>query len=310
MVDIAAKGKMVNSPQGIAQQARQGSVAAIIQVLNERLAVFGVRTRAIFADGVLQLLCEAATVDQLAQATLVSQIREILEAIAPRNIRRVNINSRLAREQQLLWLEEISRDPENQLLWSEEITLRKPNPIVLWLEDLKASKASVPPLASTQPVPPHYHRNHYPFRRGLLGGIGITLLLGLGGWAIWQWGVQPRLAMRSTSPASAPTVTTAVTDQPLAPVPNSAPAIATSPDPFADAVRIAERATAEGKTAQLPAQWLELAARWQQASDLMATVSTQDPRYAVAQDRTQLYRQNSELALQEAQKRRDAAAQN
>ncbi len=310
MVDIAAKGKMVNSSEGIAQQARQGSVAAIIQILNERLAVFGVRTRAIFADGVLQLLCEAATVDQLAQTTLVNQIREILEAIAPRNIRRVNINSRLAREQQLLWLEEISRDPENQLLWSEEITLRKPNPIVLWLEDLKTPKASASPLPSAQPIPPHYHRNHYPFRRGLLGGIGITLLLGLGGWAIWQWGPQSRPATRSSTPASAPTVTTAVTDQPLAPAPHPAPAIVTPADPFADAVRIAERATAEGKTAQLPAQWLELAARWQQASDLMATVPTQDPRYAVAQDRTQRYRQNSELALQEAQKRRDASTQN
>lgn len=310
MVDIAAKGKMVNSSEGIAQQARQGSVAAIIQILNERLAVFGVRTRAIFADGVLQLLCEAATVDQLAQATLVEQIREILESIAPRNIRRVNINSRLAREQQLLWLEEISRDPENQLLWSEAITLRKPNPIVLWLEDLKAPKAAASPLSSTQPVPPHYHRNHYPFRRGLLGGIGITLLLGLGGWAIWQWGLQSRPATRSSTPTPAPTMTTVVTDQPLALVPNSTPTIATSADPFADAVRLAERATAEGKTAQLPAQWLELAARWQQASDLMATVPTQDPRYAVAQDRTQLYRQNSELALQEAQKRRDTPTQN
>jgi len=299
MVDIAAKGKMVNSSESIAHQARQGSVAAIIQVLNERLAVFGVRTRAIFADGVLQLLCEAASVDQLAQATLVNQIREILEAIAPRNIRRVNINSRLAREQQLLWLEEISRDPENQLLWSEEITLKRPNPIALWLEDLKTPKASTPPLAASQPIPPHYHRNHYPFRRGLLGGIGITLLLGLGGWTLWQWGMQPRLAVRSATPAPAP-VTTATT----------VPAIAATDDPFAEAVRLAERATAEGKTAQLPAQWLELAARWQQASDLMASVPSQDPRYAVAQDRTQLYRQNSELALAEAQKRREVAEQN
>ncbi|UZQ53037.1 hypothetical protein OOK60_10945 [Trichothermofontia sichuanensis B231] len=297
---------MVNSSEGIAQQARRGSVAAIIQVLNERLAVFGVRTRAIFADGVLQLLCEAASADQLAQTTLVNQIREILEAIAPRNIRRVNINSRLAREQQLLWLEEISRDPENQLLWSEEITLRKPNPIALWLEDLKAKKAPNPPLVtSTQPVLPHYHRNHHPCRRGLLGGIGITILLGLGGWAIWQWGLQPRFFPRSSAPAPTPTVAPTPTAKITAAAPTVS-AIAANADPFAEAVRLAEQATAAGKTAQLPAQWLELAARWQQASDLMATVPSQDPRYAVAQDRTQRYRQNSELALQEAQRRRQA----
>ncbi|WP_448560530.1 hypothetical protein [Trichothermofontia sp.] len=302
---------MVNSSEGIAQQARRGSVAAIIQVLNDRLAVFGVRTRAIFADGVLQLLCEAASVDQLAQTTLVNQIREILESIAPRNIRRVNINSRLAREQQLLWLEEISRDPENQLLWSEEIILRKPNLIALWLEDLKAQKAPNPPLVtSTQPIPPHYHRNHYPFRRGLLGGIGVTLLLGLGGLAIWQWGIQSRFLSRSAAPATSSTVAVATADHALPSVTTTSPAITTSTDPFSAAVRLAEQATAMGKTAQLPAQWLELAARWQQASDLMAAVPAQDPRYAIAQDRTQRYRQNSELALQEAQKRRGTANQN
>ncbi|HAJ60521.1 MAG TPA: hypothetical protein DCP31_15680, partial [Cyanobacteria bacterium UBA8543] len=64
---------------------------------------------------------------QLEQSVRVAQIRQILEDIAPRNIRRVRINSRIVREQQLLWLEEITRDPEHQLLWSEEIILTKPN---------------------------------------------------------------------------------------------------------------------------------------------------------------------------------------
>ncbi|MCA1992595.1 MAG: hypothetical protein LDL41_11270, partial [Coleofasciculus sp. S288] len=73
----------------IAQQARQGSVAAIIQTLNERLTGLGVRTRAVLADGVLQLLCEAAREDQLKQSILVEKIQQILEGIAPRNIRRV-----------------------------------------------------------------------------------------------------------------------------------------------------------------------------------------------------------------------------
>ncbi|HEY9656945.1 MAG TPA: hypothetical protein V6C65_00670, partial [Allocoleopsis sp.] len=58
----------------IARQARQGSVSAIIQILNEKLADSGVRTRAMFAQGVLQLLCEAQRPDQLEQPTLVSQV--------------------------------------------------------------------------------------------------------------------------------------------------------------------------------------------------------------------------------------------
>jgi len=140
---------MVDPMDDIAKQARQGSVAAIIQILNEKLAESGVRTRAMFVDGVLQLLCEAATLQQLEQSTLVQRIRQILESIAPHNIRRVNINSRIVREQQLLWLEEISRDPDAQLLWSEEIILAKPNILRRLGEDLKDRK----PAKNKTPLP-------------------------------------------------------------------------------------------------------------------------------------------------------------
>ena len=108
-------------------QAQDGSVAAIIQILNDRLADSGIRTRAVFADNVLQLLCEAPTDEQLEKATVVESIRNILETIAPRRIRRVKINSRLVQEQQLLWFEEISRDPDSHLLWAEMITLKQPH---------------------------------------------------------------------------------------------------------------------------------------------------------------------------------------
>ena len=100
-------------------QAQDGRVAAIIQILNDRLAENGIRTRAVFVDNVLQLLCEAPTNDQLEKAMVVENIRNILETIAPRRIRRVKINSRLVQEQQLLWFEEISRDPGKHLLWAE-----------------------------------------------------------------------------------------------------------------------------------------------------------------------------------------------
>ena len=107
-------------------QARQGSVAAIIQVLNEQLSTLGIRTRAVVADGMLQLLCEAASPEQLTKDTVVERVRTELETISPQRIKKVKINSRIVREDQLLWLEEINRDPENALLWSEVITLKRP----------------------------------------------------------------------------------------------------------------------------------------------------------------------------------------
>ncbi|MEL6937456.1 MAG: hypothetical protein AAFO59_12440, partial [Cyanobacteria bacterium J06607_17] len=108
-------------------QAQEGSVAAIIQILNERLADNGIRTRAVFIDNVLQLLCEAPTNEQLEKSVVVENIRKILETISPRRIRRVKINSRLVQEQQLLWFEEINRDPDSHLLWAEMITLKQPH---------------------------------------------------------------------------------------------------------------------------------------------------------------------------------------
>ena len=277
----------------IARQARQGSVAAIIQVLNEKLADSGLRTRAIFADGVLQLLCEAATAEQLEQTVVVPQIRQILEALAPRNIRRVCINSRIVREQQLLWLEEISRDPENQLLWSEAIILTKPNIFKRLAEDLKEPK----PTRSKDPAFPRssaqFKQEKQQFWRGIVGGASLSLLLLLVGWAVYDW-LSPKL--RGQIPAQNPS---------SAPQSSSNPKTGTSPasGPFADAVRMAEKASALSKIAQSQAQWLDLATKWQQASDLMGAVPPSDPRYQTAQNRMVLYRQNREAALIEAQKR-------
>jgi putative SOS response-associated peptidase YedK len=60
-------------------------------------------------------------------------------------------------------------------------------------------------------------------------------------------------------------------------------------------------------TAKSSAEWLDLAARWQQASDLMATVPANDSRYATAQDRVLAYRKNSESALEEAKRQQSAS---
>lgn len=288
--------EMLHPMDDIVRQARQGSVAAIIQMLNEQLADTGVRTRAVFDDGVLQLLCEAATPEQLEQSVLVQQIRRILEDIAPRNIRRVQINSRIVREQQLLWLEEITRDPEQQLLWSEEITLKRPNLI----KQLTAKRPRHYNSAAKKPVLPRVtprNRNNNRFWRGIISGVSLSVLLIILGGLLSDW-LRPKLnafmlTQATNSPESSPTST-----------PSPTPKAASASDSFIEAVRLAEQAAAAGRTAQTSAQWLGLAAKWERAADLMGAVKQNDPRYKTAQDRMRVYRKNSETAQVQARQRR------
>src|SRR5919199_56521 len=181
-----AQRKIQDPMDDIARQARQGSVAAIIQTLNEQLADVGVRTRAVFAGGMLQLLCEAAIPEQLEQSVLVGKIRQILEEIAPRNIRRVKINSRIVREQQLLWLEEIMRDPENQLLWSEQIVLAKPNLFKQLLESRKNHQTTSRKKPTWPKGSSRYLREKNRYWRGIYSGVGLSLLLLFVGWLLHE----------------------------------------------------------------------------------------------------------------------------
>lgn len=288
--------KMQDPVDDIASQARQGSVAAIIQTLNEQLADAGVRTRAIFADGVLQLLCEAASSKQLEQSVLVSQVRQILEDIAPRNIRRVRINSRIVREQQLLWLEEITRDPKN-LLWSEEIVLAKPNLLKQLTQSLKhhqtiPSKKSVFPKTSSQLL-----REQRPFRRGIVRGVGLSLALVLVSWVVYDW-----LNLKLNDKKQ-PQSMNSIAESSQTPSTASTSASAPVADPFVQAVRLAEQAAAASQTVQTAAQWLDVAAKWERASDLMSAVKPDDSRYKTARDRMMLYRQNSEVAQKKAKQK-------
>jgi hypothetical protein len=282
-----AQRKMYDPMDDIARQAHEGSVAAIIQTLNEQLADAGVRTRAVFEDGVLQLLCEAASKEQLEQSVLVPQVRRILEDVAPRNIRRVKINSRIVREQQLLWLEEISRDPENQVLWSEEIILAKPNLFKRLAEGAKnrqtvARKKPTLPNVSSRNV-----RHKSPFRRGIISGVSLSLLIILLGWLLYHW-LGPKLNDQISTQAQS--VSSAASD------------------PFVQAVRLAEQASTAGRTVKTRAQWLDLAAKWEQAADLMSQVKPNDGRYKTAQGRMKLYRKNSELAQKQAKPKLPSAA--
>ena len=285
---------MHDSINDIVKQARQGSVAAIIQTLNDQLADSGIRTRAVFSHGILQLLCEAPTAKQLEQAVLVPRIRQILEGISPRNIRRVKINSRIVQEQQLLWLEEIMRDPENQLLWSEEITLAKPNILQQLIQNVKTqstSSSKKPPLPKISPFYPGKKRS---YGRGIISGVGLSCLLILVGWLLYDR-LNPQLNARILNNS---------TNESQAQVKASKSTSSPAPDPFAEAVRLAEEAVTAGKTVQTSTQWLEVAAKWERASDLMSKVEQDDPRYKTAQDRIEAYRKNSELAQMQARKNR------
>jgi len=302
---------MIDPIDDIVRQARQGSVSAIIQVLNERLAGSGIRTRAMFAQGVLQLLCEAAKPEQLEQPIVVSQVQQILESLQPRKIRRVNVNSRIVREQQLLWLEEISRDPTNHLLWSEEIALRQPNLFQRWVQDWQDRSPEFMGADLPKKHPQRLEREKRVFWRGLMGGASLSIFLLLLGWALHQW-LNPKVAGQEISSASGnasknqSVKTQAAAESAQSAIASSPAGIRSSPaalksDPFADAVRLAQESVVAGQKAQTSAEWLNVAAQWQKASDLMGMTSAEDSRYAVAQDRVKVYQQNSRTALQQAQ---------
>jgi hypothetical protein len=293
---------MTNEANDIFKQAKQGSVAAIIQVLNEKLADSGVRTRAIFADGILQLLCEGVTLEQLDQIPLVERIRQILEAIAPRNIRRVNINSRIVREQQLLWLDEISRDPVKQVLWSEEIVLKKPNLLKQWSDDWSDRSAAQArsDVTKASVVKPRLskHREQTQFRRGVIGGAIVSCLLLAGGWFFYnRFGTSTATNLQSETKPSAQSNPAVPTNSSPATVNNSR-----TTDAFVEAVRLAESTSQASQSAKSSAEWLGLAAQWQKASDLMATVPSTDSRHKTAQDRVATYRKNSEVSLEVARR--------
>ncbi len=272
---------MTPSIDDIATQARQGSVAAIIQILNDKLANDGIRTRAVFDQGVLQLLCEAATVEQLEQPVVVERVRQILEHISPHNVSKVNVNSRIVREQQLLWLDEIKQDPEGQLLWSELLLLKRPK----FFKRLMTGRRPRP-RRSTVPGAPSVRRSRQQrssvVLRGLVGGLSLLVFLALVGWGARDWLSQRGANDTATEPSPE-------TEQPTEPT--------TQVDPFVQAVRIAEQAARDGQDATSATEWLDLANRWQRASDLMAQVSEDDDRYPTAQARVESYQTNSELAL-------------
>jgi hypothetical protein len=294
---------MADRINDIIWQARQGSVAAIIQVLNENLVLSGVRTRAVFADGVLELLCEAATLEQLEQSILVPKIQEMLESLTPRHIRRVNVNSRIVREEQLLWLEEIHRDPKNQLLWSQEIILTQPNFWKRLIPDFTQATKKVrkPVLAQPQSLIKNQEQGKISIKTLLIGVLGLSSMI------LLALLLEIRLSntLKNPLPLGSQSSPTANRKQPESLNSSGSQTVSTpSDDPFYASVRLANQATAASRTAMNSTQWLELAATWQRASDLMSQVSPSHGRYQEAQIRMKLYKKFSEAAQKEAEKSR------
>ncbi len=286
---------VTNPANDIRKQAHQGSVAAIIQVLNQELSDVGVRTRAVYDGGVLQLLCEGDTPAQLDQETLPDRIKQILELLAPRGVRRVNINSRIVREQQLLWLDEINREPE-KLLWYKEVNLVRPNFLKTMMEDVQDSMSRSDQIGGPSA---RQQREKKQFWRGIFGGIGTTTALLLLGWGVFSLINKPSETISTTTNSAKPSESKPPESKPPEPKPpESKPT--DNVEAFSTAVRLAEESAALGSKAQTVSDWQAIADKWGKASDLMAQVPSSDKNYTVAQDRTTRYKNNQAAALVKA----------
>ncbi|MGA1409227.1 MAG: hypothetical protein ACO37W_05750 [Prochlorotrichaceae cyanobacterium] len=288
--------------QNIIAQAKAGSIAAIIQLLNESLAHLRVRTRAVLEKRSLLLLCEADNEEALEPKVIIPHVRQVLEAIAPNKIRRIHFFSRLTREQQLLWTTEIAHSTE--VLWSEEITLKRPSLLQQIQERFKSKGQSVNPTVRDLPrrlTSPSHARPVWPVI-SVLGVLGVLFLGTVTIAARRFWFVTASSPVPTLAPVPAqdvPPIDPATSSTPN-PTDSAATPEASDEDPFVVAVRLAEQAALDGKNATTRTEWLDLAFRWQQASDLMAEVAVEDDRYKTAQDRVVAYRKNSEAALAQA----------
>ncbi|MEA5420217.1 hypothetical protein VB712_13385 [Spirulina sp. CCNP1310] len=284
----------------VMRQAQQGSMAAIIQILNEALIEQRVRTRAVLADRVLQLLCEANTAEQLEPSTIIPKIRATLESLEPPKIHRVKLYGRIAQEQQLHWLEDVTRNPESELLWSEELVLHRSLWIRRWFQRLQIALTPDQTLPAVELNVPVLRHGLPPMLRNTLG---LALLCGVSfmtGWGYHHWQSQ----IEEIPPAATPITETAPPEpSPTTVVLNTNGVPLPSDDPFADAVRLAEQMSVAGQTAETAAQWATLAEQWQQAANLMKAVPQTHPRYATAQERALTYAGYSQVAQQEANAR-------
>lgn len=267
------------------RQACGGSIAAIVQVLNHRYVNQGLRTRAMLAGSTLKLLCEAPAAEMLDRETTIARVWQSLEQISPKGISRVHMYGRLVREQQLLWLDAIERNPEH-LLWSHQGKLKRSHWFRWMWRDLtqQQPKTDLPGLTQTgtrwSSSTTDKKSSTQTLMVGAVGGAIASLLL-LGGVAWYLGWLGPNTSDSAVEREPSPTP---------------------SVDPFVKAVRLAESASLNGREAKTRDDWENLSQQWRQASDLMGQVQPGDPRFETAQDRQNAYLQNSVVTRQQAEK--------
>ena len=211
-----------------------------------------------------------------------------------------------------LWVSTLNCKARQSLLWSVDLEIV---PLPWQQRVLRSWGLGVPPLPEmeipgreqmtfsaitslakappTSPEPDQPRSPQLPIKPSLASSPQWNLILGaiaagMCGWIAHDW-----WQLRFQSPVLPAQTTTETIESNVQNTPPNG-------DYFAQAIRLANQATTEGQIASTYGEWLDLAHRWQRASELMILVTPDHPRYEEAQDRVLSYRQNSEVALAQA----------
>lgn len=187
---------MLDFPDDITWQARQGKVAAILQILRQEFTEMGLQVRAVLQNGVLHLLCEIDAKEPPEREVLLPRIQSIFTSLTPDLIRQIRIYGRAAQDQPLVWFGEngflegrsseqnsdnnSDNNSENHLpsCWQDNIFLEQPHQS----HQLSShSRQSTQELALTPEL-----RQHHQFQRGLVLGVALSSILGLISFAGYQ----------------------------------------------------------------------------------------------------------------------------
>ncbi|MGB2924202.1 MAG: hypothetical protein WBB82_02775 [Limnothrix sp.] len=275
--------------ENITQRAQQGSIKAIMQILNQQLRDVGVSTRVVLGvNGILEILCEAGHPENLDKGKIVDCIQRNLDHLSPRTFQKVHIQSCLTNNTQSLWVATLSQKERRKLLWSEHISIHHQTFFQRVSKSL-GLEASAKKLAKAARL----RKDQASLNRIWQGDRRVWLVVGAIAAASMGW------MMRDWSLLKAQQQTQIINENTETQSQNSA-TTPTDFDAFNQSVRLATQAAAGGQNATTYSEWVDLANRWQQASDLMKLVPQAHPRYTEAQERVLSYRQNSEVALAKA----------
>ncbi|MEO1185278.1 MAG: hypothetical protein AAFX46_11505, partial [Cyanobacteria bacterium J06636_27] len=195
---------------------------------------------------------------------------------------------------------------------------KKANPLKRIIRDFQENKKESQKLQLPQPQSSRHllisnkTKPRKSFLGGMMNALGLCVLLLSAGWltyyflsgkiknsietATLKYEVPNESNIKSSKPADI------TKNQLKTPVVNNSQATSKNleDDIFYTAVRIANQAVEDRKTANTSEKWLDVAEKWQYASDLMAEVPSTHSRFKEAQSRIQLYKEYSDLAKEKA----------